>query len=155
MVGTRVQVEIAHKRSASRAMVVMPDRVEVGIVSLASDELHGAGYLARKALGLLLLVAPESRVELGRRLAELRPEMPSIAAAVNEALEEGDVRRVIRRADAERRRVGPCGDADPPTATSRHHFQQLAGSASPGLRRPEERPGCSFRSQGRGSPACQ
>jgi translation initiation factor 2B subunit (eIF-2B alpha/beta/delta family) len=31
--------------------------------------------------------------------------MPAIAAAVNEALAEGDVRRVIRRSDAERRRV--------------------------------------------------
>jgi translation initiation factor 2B subunit (eIF-2B alpha/beta/delta family) len=95
----------AHKRSASAVLVLMPDRVEAGIVALASDQLHGAGYLARKALGLLVLVGPDGRVELGRRLASLRPEMPSIAAAVNEALEEGDVRRVIRRADAERRRV--------------------------------------------------
>lgn len=83
----------------------MPDRVEIGVAALASDEVHGAGYLARKALGLLVLAGPEGRAQLGRRLTSLRPEMPSIAAAVNEALEEGDVRRVIRRADAERRRV--------------------------------------------------
>lgn len=82
-----------------------PDRVETGIVALESDEIHGAGYLARKALGLLVLVAPEGRIELGLRLASLRPEMPSIAVAVNAALEEGDVRRVIRRADDERRRI--------------------------------------------------
>lgn len=83
----------------------MRDRVEPGVRALANDEVHGAGYLARKALGLLVLVGPEGQAELGRRLASLRPEMPSIAAAVSEALEEGDVRRVIRRADAERRRV--------------------------------------------------
>jgi len=92
-------------RSRRSLGVWMPDRVEIGIVGLASDEVHGAGYLARKALGLLVLVGPEGRAELGRRLASLRPEMPSIAAAVNEALEEGDVRRVIRRTDAERQRV--------------------------------------------------
>jgi hypothetical protein len=80
-------------------------RVEIGVAALASDEVHGAGYLARKALGLLVLAGPEGRAQLGGRLASLRPEMPAIAAAVNEALEEGDVRRVIRRADAERRRV--------------------------------------------------
>jgi len=83
----------------------MPDRVEIGIIALATDRVHGAGYLARKALGLLVLVGPQSQAEMGLRLASLRPEMPSIAAAVKEALEEGDARRVIRRADAERRRV--------------------------------------------------
>jgi len=83
----------------------MPEPVAIGVAALASDDTHGAGYLARKALGLLLLGGAENRVELGRRLASLRPEMPSIAAAVNEALAEGDVRRVIRRADAERWRV--------------------------------------------------
>jgi translation initiation factor 2B subunit (eIF-2B alpha/beta/delta family) len=77
----------------------------MGVMSLARDDVHGAGYLARKALGLLVLVGPEDRAALGRRLESLRPEMPSIAAAVSEALQEGDVRRVIRRADAERRRV--------------------------------------------------
>lgn len=83
----------------------MPDRIEGGISALKGDEVHGAGYLARKALGLLNLAAPDDRAVLGRCLASLRPEMPAIAAAVTEALEEGDLRRVIRRADAERRRV--------------------------------------------------
>jgi hypothetical protein len=83
----------------------MPDRVEAGIAAIESDEVHGAGYLARKALGLLNLVGPEERTELGARLALLRPEMPAIGAAVHEALADGDVRRVIRRADAERKRV--------------------------------------------------
>ncbi len=67
--------------------------------------MHGAGYIARKALGILTLVPPEQRSEVGRRLAGLRPEMPAIAAAVAEAMTAGDVRAVIRRADAERRRV--------------------------------------------------
>jgi translation initiation factor 2B subunit (eIF-2B alpha/beta/delta family) len=67
--------------------------------------VHGAGYLARKALGVLALASLEECPEVGRRLARLRPEMPAIAAAVAEAMEAGDVRAVIRRADAERRRV--------------------------------------------------
>jgi hypothetical protein len=79
--------------------------VERGIAGIASDGLHGAGYLARKALGVLALASLERRTEVGRRLASLRPEMPAIAAAVAEAMEAGDVRTVIRRADAERRRV--------------------------------------------------
>jgi hypothetical protein len=83
----------------------MLDRIEDGIAALEIDEIHGAGYLARKALGVLNLGAPANRAQLGVRLAGLRPEMPAIASAVREALEEGDVRRVIRRADAERRRV--------------------------------------------------
>src|SRR6185437_16982669 len=53
----------------------------------------------------LALASPDERASLGRSLAGLRPEMPAIAAAVSEALESGDVRAVIRRADAERRRV--------------------------------------------------
>ena len=79
--------------------------VERGIEAIASDRMHGAGYLARKALGVLALVSPERRPELGRRLAGVRPEMPAIGAAVSEAMAAGDVRAVIRRADAERRRV--------------------------------------------------
>jgi translation initiation factor 2B subunit (eIF-2B alpha/beta/delta family) len=79
--------------------------VENGIEAIASDRVHGAGYLARKALGVLTLVSPEQRPEVGSRLAGLRPEMPAVAAAVNEAMAAGDVRAVIRRADAERRRV--------------------------------------------------
>jgi hypothetical protein len=79
--------------------------VERGIEALAADRVHGAGYLARKALGLMALAGKGDRPELGRRLASLRPEMPAIAGAVSEALAAGDVRLVIRRADAERRRV--------------------------------------------------
>ena len=56
-------------------------------------------------MGILALVGAEHRSELGRRLVRLRPEMPAIAAAVDEGLAAGDVRLVIRRADAERRRV--------------------------------------------------
>ncbi|MGA8924565.1 MAG: hypothetical protein WB682_15600, partial [Candidatus Dormiibacterota bacterium] len=59
------------------------------IHAIAADRVHGAGYLARKALGLLALARPEERAGLGRRLASLRPEMPAIAAAVAEALESG------------------------------------------------------------------
>ncbi|HUY74559.1 MAG TPA: hypothetical protein VMW11_08615 [Candidatus Dormibacteraeota bacterium] len=75
------------------------------VQAIADDQVHGAGYLARKALGLLALVGPDERASLGRNLASLRPEMPAIAAAVSEAMQSGDVRSVIRRADAERRRV--------------------------------------------------
>lgn len=75
------------------------------IEAIAADRIHGAGYLARKALGLLALAGLEERADLGRTLAGLRREMPAIAAAVAEAMESGDVRAVIRRADAERRRV--------------------------------------------------
>ena len=79
--------------------------VDRGIEAIASDRIHGAGYLARKALGILALASPAKRPEVGLRLAGLRPEMPAIAAAVHEAMAAGDVRAVIRRADAERRRV--------------------------------------------------
>jgi translation initiation factor 2B subunit (eIF-2B alpha/beta/delta family) len=54
---------------------------------------------------VLALASLDERPGVGRRLATLRPEMPAIAAAVAEAMEAGDVRAVIRRADAERRRV--------------------------------------------------
>jgi translation initiation factor 2B subunit (eIF-2B alpha/beta/delta family) len=79
--------------------------VDRGIEAIASDRIHGSGYLARKALGVLALASPDERPEVGPRLAGLRPEMPAIAAAVHEAMAAGDVRAVIRRADAERRRV--------------------------------------------------
>jgi len=75
------------------------------IQAIATDRIHGAGYLARKALGLLAMAGPQERADLARRLAGLRPEMPAIATAVTEAMESGDVRAVIRRADSERRRV--------------------------------------------------
>jgi hypothetical protein len=79
--------------------------VETGIEAIAADRMRGAGYLARKALGILALATPDSRPEVAGRLAGLRPEMPAIAAAVQEAMAAGSVRAVIRRADAERRRV--------------------------------------------------
>lgn len=82
-----------------------PATVERGIEALAADRVHGAGYLARKALGLLALAGKARRAEIGSRLGNLRPEMPAIAGAVAEALTAGDVRLVIRRSDAERRRV--------------------------------------------------
>jgi len=56
--------------------------VETGIEAIAADRMHGAGYLARKALGILALATPDSRPDVAGRLAELRPEMPAIAAAV-------------------------------------------------------------------------
>ncbi|HET7419013.1 MAG TPA: hypothetical protein VFL27_01375 [Candidatus Dormibacteraeota bacterium] len=79
--------------------------IEAGIAALRADRIHGSGYLARKALGIMTLAEPPDRPALGGRLAALRPEMPAIAAAVREAMESGDSRAVIRRADAERRRV--------------------------------------------------
>ena len=65
--------------------------VDRGIEAIASDRIHGAGYLARKALGILALASPAKRPEVGRRLAGLRPEMPAIAAAVHEAMAAGVV----------------------------------------------------------------
>lgn len=79
--------------------------VEAGIAALAVDRIHGSGYLARKALGILTLAEPSDRQPVALRLAALRPEMPAIAAAVKEAVESGDIRAVVRRGDAERRRV--------------------------------------------------
>ncbi len=79
--------------------------VERGIEAIAVDRVHGSGYLARKALGLLALAGNARQAEIGSRLGYLRPEMPAIAGAVSEALTTGDVRLVIRRSDAERRRV--------------------------------------------------
>ena len=78
--------------------------VETGIAALAVDRINGSGYLARKALGILTLAEPRDREPVALRLATLRPEMPAIAAAVKEAVESGDIRAVVRRGDAERRR---------------------------------------------------
>src|SRR5450759_1536939 len=91
--------------NAVQVVSAVKQTVDRGIEAIASDRVHGAGYLARKALGILALASPAKRPEVGRRLAGLRPEMPAIAAAVHEAMAAGDVRAVIRRADAERRRV--------------------------------------------------
>jgi hypothetical protein len=75
------------------------------IEAIAIDRVHGGGYLARRALGVLALAPPELRSELASRLANVRPEMPAISSAVTEAVNTGDIRATIRRADAERRRV--------------------------------------------------
>lgn len=79
--------------------------VDSGMAAISRDRVHGSGYLARKALGVLMLAAAERRAALAEELATLRPDMPAIAAAVHEAMEVGDVTAVIRRADAERRRI--------------------------------------------------
>jgi translation initiation factor 2B subunit (eIF-2B alpha/beta/delta family) len=73
--------------------------------ALAADRSHGAGYLARRALGLLAAAEGDQRHHLAELIRTQRPAMPAIAAAVDEALREGDVRAVLRRADAARRRV--------------------------------------------------
>jgi translation initiation factor 2B subunit (eIF-2B alpha/beta/delta family) len=73
--------------------------------ALAADRSHGAGYLARRALGLLAAAEGGERHRLAALIRTQRPAMPAIAAAVDEVLREGDVRAVLRRADAARRRV--------------------------------------------------
>ena len=73
--------------------------------AIAGDRIHGAGYLARRALGVLAAAAEDDRARLADVLRSVRPAMPTIAAAVDEALRDGDVRAVLRRADAARRRV--------------------------------------------------
>ena len=59
----------------------------------------------RLALGVLALTPAEERIRIAPRLVGLRPDMPAIAAAVREGMQEGDITAVIRRADAERRRI--------------------------------------------------
>jgi hypothetical protein len=95
----------SREESGPQSSVSAEAAVERGIKALAEDRIHGAGYLARKALGLLALADAGHRPGIARRLEGLRPEMPAIAGAVSEAVAAGDVRSVIRRADAERRRV--------------------------------------------------
>jgi hypothetical protein len=73
--------------------------------AIADDRVHGAGWLARRALGLLASSPPADWPALSAQIERLRPEMPALAAAAREALAAGDVRAVLRRADAERRRV--------------------------------------------------
>lgn len=80
----------------------MPDpRLE----AIAADRVHGAGWLARRALGVLADSPRDRWPALVAEIGSLRPEMPALAAAAGEALAAGDVRRVLRRADAERRLV--------------------------------------------------
>jgi translation initiation factor 2B subunit (eIF-2B alpha/beta/delta family) len=76
-----------------------------GLRAIAADRVHGAGWLARRALGVLAASPRERWPELVEEIAGLRPEMPAIAAAAREALAAGDVRAVLRRADGERRLV--------------------------------------------------
>jgi translation initiation factor 2B subunit (eIF-2B alpha/beta/delta family) len=73
--------------------------------AIAEDRVHGAGWLARRALGVLASSPPASWPALVARIERLRPEMPALAAAAHEALAVGDVRAVLRHADAERRHV--------------------------------------------------
>lgn len=73
--------------------------------SIAEDRVHGAGWLARRALGVLASCPPADWPALVARIERLRPEMPALAAAAREALAIRDVRAVLRRADAERRLV--------------------------------------------------
>jgi translation initiation factor 2B subunit (eIF-2B alpha/beta/delta family) len=73
--------------------------------AIAADRVHGAGWLARRALGVLASSPRADWPDLVARIERLRPEMPALAAAAREALASGDVRAVLRRADAERRRV--------------------------------------------------
>jgi translation initiation factor 2B subunit (eIF-2B alpha/beta/delta family) len=75
------------------------------LTAIAADRVHGAGWLARRALGVLAASPRERWPELAAEIARLRPEMPALAAAAAEALATGDVRPVLRRADAERRAV--------------------------------------------------
>lgn len=75
------------------------------LAPIANDRVHGAGWLARRALGVLAGSPRERWPELAREIAALRPEMPALAAAAADAVAAGDVRTVLRRADAERRRV--------------------------------------------------
>jgi translation initiation factor 2B subunit (eIF-2B alpha/beta/delta family) len=73
--------------------------------AIADDRVHGAGWLARRALGVLASSPRTEWPSLVARVERLRPEMPALAAAAREALAAGDVQAVLRRADAERRRV--------------------------------------------------
>src|SRR5215472_6344407 len=73
--------------------------------AIAEDRVHGAGWLARRALGVLASSPQADWPALVGRIERLRPEMPALAAAAREALTRKDVRAVMRRADAERRDV--------------------------------------------------
>jgi Initiation factor 2 subunit family len=73
--------------------------------AIAEDRVHGAGWLARRALGVLASSPRAGWPDLVARIERLRPEMPALAAAAQEALAAGDVPSLLRRADAERRRV--------------------------------------------------
>ena len=75
------------------------------LLAIAEDRVHGAGWLARRALGVLASSPPDDWPDLVARIERLRPEMPALAAAAREALTRRDVRAVLRRADAERRGV--------------------------------------------------
>jgi translation initiation factor 2B subunit (eIF-2B alpha/beta/delta family) len=73
--------------------------------AIADDRVHGAGWLARRALGVLASSPRPEWPDLVDRIERLRPEMPALAAAAREALGAGDVQAVLRRAAAARRRV--------------------------------------------------
>src|SRR5262252_2170162 len=73
--------------------------------AIAEDRVHGAGWLARRALGVLASRPRADWPGLVAGIERIRPEMPALAAAAREALEVGDVQAVLRRADSERRLV--------------------------------------------------
>jgi translation initiation factor 2B subunit (eIF-2B alpha/beta/delta family) len=75
------------------------------LLTIAEDRVHGAGWLARRALGVLAASPREQWPALAAEIAALRPEMPALAAAAADAVAAGDVRTVLRRADTERRLV--------------------------------------------------
>jgi len=75
------------------------------LLTIAEDRVHGAGWLARRALGVLAASPREQWPALAREITSLRPEMPALAAAAADAVAAGDVRTVLRRADTERRLV--------------------------------------------------
>jgi hypothetical protein len=81
------------------------------LVAIAGDRVHGAGWLARRALGVLAATPHPDWPALAAEIAGLRPEMPALGAAAAEAVAAGDVRAVLRRADAERRSVAAAAAA--------------------------------------------
>lgn len=88
-------------RDSARAVRSLEERA----ADLVTDRRHGAGHLARQALDLLAAADGEDRRRLAEMMRAQRPAMPAIAAAIDEALRDGDVRAVVRRADAARERV--------------------------------------------------
>jgi hypothetical protein len=51
--------------------------------ALAADRSHGAGYLARRALGLLAAAEGDQRHHLAELIRAQRAAMPAIAAAID------------------------------------------------------------------------
>ena len=69
------------------------------IENIRSDRVHGASFLAREAIGVLVLDAVSAREErihsleeVGRRLAQAKPAMASIKNMVGRFIREMEVR---------------------------------------------------------------